>query len=396
MPIAEFEREVRTFLDAHAKPRPDVTLEWGVGSDTVGAFPELTLEEERAELDASRAWRRTLFEHDLGWITGPDEYGGRGLSADHERRFVEISSSYDLPDQVCFSLSLGMVAPTILRHGTATTRARYLRAIHRGDVLACQLFSEPGAGSDLASLSTRAVRHGDGWRLSGQKVWTSRAHLAEVGLCLARTGTPESRHRGLTCFLVDMHAPGVTVRPLRQMTGGATFNEVFLDDVHVDDDHRLGDVDAGWATAITTLMNERQRIGGGNGGVPEIDVPRLIALVRQRRLAADPVTRDAFARLLALDRATAWTAARGQAQARQGRDPGPEMSAAKLLRTATATALAEFVARVIGPAIVADTGEWGTYAWAQLVLGQPGVRIGGGTDEILRNVLAERTLGLPR
>jgi alkylation response protein AidB-like acyl-CoA dehydrogenase len=362
----------------------------------VGFFREVSAEQEAAELAESRAWRALLFDHGFGWLTGPPEFGGRDLPMAYEQRFRRLAADFDTPDEVSFSLGLGMVAPTILRHGTAATKERYLRAIHRGDVIACQLFSEPGAGSDLASLTTRADPDGDVWRITGQKVWTSRAQFADIGLCLARTGPPGSRHRGLTCFVVDMRAPGVTVRPLRQMTGGASFNEVFLDDVRVDDDHRVGGVDDGWTTAITTLMNERQRIGGGGGGVPEIDLPRLIALVRHQHLAEDAVTRDRLARLIAQDRTATWTAARGQANAAGGREPGPEMSAAKLLRTHTAVEMAEFVASTLGAAITADSGAWGTYAWSQLLLGQPGVRIGGGTDEILRNVLAERILGLPR
>ena len=156
-----------------------------------------------------------------------------------------------------------MVAPTILAHATEEVKHRYLRAMHRGDMVGCQLFSEPGAGSDLAGLQTRAVRDGDEWVVNGQKVWTSFAHLADIGEIICRTDADLPKHQGLTGFLVDMHAPGVEVRPLRQMTGGASFNEVFLTDVRIPDSHRLGDVNQGWAVALTTLMNERAAIGGG-------------------------------------------------------------------------------------------------------------------------------------
>ena len=393
---AAFDEEVLAFLERHASHRHDPSVEWGRGPEVTGFFRELAIDDELCELDAARRWRAALFNAGLGWLTGPIKYGGRGLSDVYERRFRQLEAAYDVPDQVCFSLGLGMVAPTLLAHGSPSAIDRYVAAIHRGDILACQLFSEPSAGSDLAGLTTRADRHGDGWRLTGQKVWTSRAHVADIGLCLARTGTSAERHRGLTCFVVDMRAEGVEVRPLRQMTGGSTFNEVFLDDVEVDDDHRVGNVGHGWDAAITTLMNERQRIGGGGGGVPELDLRRLIALLQRVGRRDDAMLRQRLAALYSADRATTWTAARGHAASARNAEPGPEMSVAKLLRTANAVGSAQFAADVLGAMITADAGEWGTFAWNELLLGSPGVRIGGGTDEILRNVLGERVLGLPR
>ena len=162
-----------------------------------------------------------------------------------------------------YGIGLGMVAPTILAHATDEVKERYLRSLWRGDIVACQLFSEPGAGSDLAGLQTRAVRDGDEWIVTGQKVWTSGAHLSDIGEIICRTDPDAPKHKGLTGFVVDMHAAGVEVRPLRQMTGGASFNEVFFTEVRVPDSHRLGDVNGGWTVALTTLMNERAAIGGG-------------------------------------------------------------------------------------------------------------------------------------
>ena len=394
----EFDAEVVRFLDEHAARRSaavDGSAPTG-GREVTGFFREMDIDQELRELATARQWRADLFDAGLGWLTGPLEFGGRALGAAYETRLRELEAGYETPDQVCFSLGLGMVAPTLLAHGSASAKDRYLRAIHRGEVLACQLFSEPSAGSDLASLTTRATRDGDVWRLNGQKVWTSRAHVAEIGLCLARTGSADDRHRGLTCFVVDMRAAGVVVRPLRQMTGGSTFNEVFLDEVAVPDDDRVGGIGDGWRAAITTLMNERQRIGGGGGGVPELDLAQMIAVLARADRRTEAVLRQRLAALYCADRATAWTASRGRAAGLAGRDPGPEMSVAKLLRTANAVGSAQFVADVLGAAITADTGEWGTFAWNELLLGSPGVRIGGGTDEILRNVLGERVLGLPR
>src|SRR5437879_5899520 len=190
----------------------------------------------------------------------------------------------------------GRVAPTLLAHATDTVKDLYLRDLYRGDIVACQLFSEPGAGSDLAGIQTRAVRDGDEWVVSGQKVWTSGAQYSDIGEIITRTASYEgSRHRGLTMFLVDMHAPGVEVRPLRQMTGGASFNEVLYTDGRVPDRMRLGDVDEGWTVALTTLMTERAAIGGGLGGSSLGALSRLAELARHYGGADDPVVRQQLA-----------------------------------------------------------------------------------------------------
>ena len=193
----------------------------------------------------------------------------RWLSRDRPKHSsLRAPAAYETPNQAPRPISLGMIAPTILAHGTDAAKERYLRALHRGDIIACQLFSEPGAGSDLASLGTRAVRDGDEWVITGQKVWTSVARYADIGEVLCRTDPELEKHRGLTAFLVDMRAPGVEVRPLRQMTGGSSFNEVFFSEVRVPADHLLGEVNGGWSVALTTLMNERSAIGAGGASVP--------------------------------------------------------------------------------------------------------------------------------
>jgi len=264
--LEDFRAEALAFLDANAKPRQDERTGWGEGSDSVGLLAEKTFEEEMEEVRAAKEWRAQVFDAGFGWITGLEQYGGRELPSSHEREWQGLASRFDTPSETPFGIGLGMVAPTILAHATDKVKDLYLRDLYRGDLVACQLFSEPGAGSDLAGLQTRAVRDGDEWVVTGQKVWTSGAQFSDIGEIICRTDPDAPKHKGLTGFVVDMHAPGVEVRPLRQMTGGASFNEVFFVDVRVPDDHRLGDVNEGWTVALTTLMIERAAIGGAGGG----------------------------------------------------------------------------------------------------------------------------------
>ncbi|HZI39397.1 MAG TPA: acyl-CoA dehydrogenase family protein [Acidimicrobiia bacterium] len=395
--LGAFTAEAEAFLSAHAGPRPPASENGrGGGSDRVWLFAEPPPEEEQALLEAARDWRRAVFDAGFGWITGPPEYGGRGLPLPYERAWQQLERRYDTPGRGPFNIGVGMVAPTILAHGSETAKARYLAALHRGDVIGCQLFSEPGVGSDLASVATTAVADGEGWRVNGQKVWTSGAHYSDIGLLLTRTATGP-RHGNLSAFVVDMHASGVEVRPLRQMTGDAAFNEVFLTEVWIPDDHRLGAVHDGWRVALTTLMNERAAVGaGGAGGAGVLSTKRLVALARHCGVADDPVIRQTIADLHTRLSVARYSRLRAEARRRAGQPPGPEMSTAKLALTENLARLSAFVTAVLGPRLIADTGEWGTYAWAEFVLGVPGLRLGGGTDEIQRNIVAERVLGLPR
>jgi len=390
--LQEFEAEVESFLDPWPIRGERSRFRWGVGSDDVSVFEESGAADARAELDEVRAWRGQLAEAGLAWITGPEEYGGRGLQRTFQARFDALARRRAVPGSGPLTVSLGMVAPTILAHGTEAAKREYLAAMHAGAVVACQLFSEPSAGSDLASVATRAERDGDRWRISGQKVWTSGAHLADIGEVLCRT-SENGRHANLTAFIVDMHQPGVIVRPLRQMTGGASFNEVCLDGAEVTDDRRLGEVDGGWRVALTTLANERGAIGsGGFGGKGLLSLDRLSALLRHTETVADPVIRQHVGHLVCGLRTAAWTRARWTSS-------GQIASHAPLLKLALCrdlSALAGVVGAALGPELVADSGDWGTYAWSRFVLGVPGYRIGGGTDEVLRSVIAERVLGLPK
>jgi alkylation response protein AidB-like acyl-CoA dehydrogenase len=398
--VEEFTAEVEEYLSAHypkAQKTEKKRFVWGEGSDEVRVFQEPDPETEADAMPAVRAWRAGLWEAGLGWITGPTEYGGRGLSGAHQRAFEQVSRRYQVPGDGALTISIGMVAPTILRHGSDEQRNRYLPALYSGEQVSCQLFSEPGAGSDLASVSCRAVQQEDGsWRINGQKVWTSGAHLADLGEILCRTAD-EPRHRNLTMFMLDMRAPGVTVRPLRQMTGGAAFNEVFFDDAVVPDSARIDEVGNGWKVALTTLSNERNAMGhSAFGGAGILSTERLVELVRHAGAADDPVVRRAFGELIVKLRVARYNQTVLAARARAGDTPGAEAALNKIALSANMAHVGRFVADVLGPKAVVDTGEWGTYAWTSMILGAPGYRLGGGTDEVLKNMIAQRVLGLPR
>ena len=305
-------------------------------------------------------------------------------------------------------IGLGMVAPTIVAHGTDRQQQRYLRPLFTCEEIWCQLFSEPGAGSDVAGLATRAVRDGDEWVLNGQKVWTTVAHLASFGLLLARTDPDQPKHRGITAFLVDMHAPGVDVRPLFQMTGEAEFNEVFFTDARVPDADRLGGEGDGWRVALTTLMNERVAIGGGvgrRGQGPIGDAVRLwrerwqgdpsphAAALRDRLMAA--WTRNEVARLTNLRASVA----------RRAGTPGPEGSVAKLTYAEENKRTYELCVDLLGADGMLYGSDYPKIRPAGVAIGTPDVHkaflrvransIEGGTSEVMRNILGERVLGLP-
>jgi alkylation response protein AidB-like acyl-CoA dehydrogenase len=392
----QFRSEAQAFLEANAKPRQEETTAWGEGSDEVGLLAEKTAEEELEEVREAKEWRARVFDAGFGWITGPSQYGGRELPSPYERAWQGLTARFDTPSETPFGIGLGMVAPTILAHATDTVKDSYLRKMYRGELVACQLFSEPAAGSDLAGLQSRAVRDGDEWLLNGQKVWTSGAQYSDIGEIICRTDFDAPKHKGLTGFVVDMKAPGVEIRPLRQMTGGASFNEVFFTDVRVPDDHRLGDVNEGWTVALTTLMNERAAIGGGGGGAGIVGTQRLIELARKMGRSDDPLVRQSLADIYANGAVARYTSLRAMEKIKAGQLPGPEMSIAKLSLTNNLRRISDLLSTVLGPRLVADTGEWGTYAWAEFVLGQPGMSIAGGTDEILKNIVGERVLGLPK
>jgi acyl-CoA dehydrogenase len=401
--LEEFTAEVRTFLDGNAERRPDPAeaVRWGEGADQIAYFSTDPPDIDRANAERARQWQRRRFEAGLGWITGPVEYGGRGLSTAHDLAYDAVEAAYDVPDTGVLSvIGLGMIGPTILAHAQPHVKRRYLPAMYSGETIACQLFSEPGAGSDLASLSTKAEKDeaADEWVLNGQKVWTSIAQHADIGMALCRTRPDQPKHKGITAFIVDMKAPGVNVRPLRQMTGGADFNEVFLTDVRVPDDHRLGPVDEGWRVALTTLMNERATVGGEGAGPAGrvLSLPFLTALLRANGRENDGAARRQLAALYADMTATRYLNRQMARKLRAGEQPGPEASVSKLMYGQNLTRGTHFAAEVVGPKLAADTGEWGAFSWNELLLSTPALRILGGTEEIMKNILAERVLGLPK
>jgi alkylation response protein AidB-like acyl-CoA dehydrogenase len=348
---------------------------------------------------------RARFDAGLAWVHYPEGLGGLGAprtdQALVDRLFAEAGAPDNDPRRI--GIGLGMAAPTILRHGTAEQRERLLRPLWTGEEVWCQLFSEPGAGSDLASLATRARRDGDGWVVSGQKVWTSMAHRARWGILLARSDPAAPKHAGLTYFVCDMTAPGVEVRPLRQLTGEAEFNEVFLTDVYLPDSLRLGDVGDGWRVAQTTLMNERISIGGGalprEGGMIGV----LAGAWRARPERRTPGGQDALLRLWVRAEATRLTAERLRQTLAAGA-PGPEGSAVKLAFATLSQAVSAAELDLLDeeglrhdtweqrrPESVDFLGRTPAYRY----LRAKGNSIEGGTSEILRNIIAERVLGLP-
>lgn len=384
--LEEFTRQADAFVAAHFPPRSAATV------GDVAVIPERLPEVERRELPAALAWRRTAFDAGYGWIDGPAAFGGRDLPTAFADAFRVVERRYAVPDEGYTRFSVRILCPTLLEHATDALKRSYLRALRRADVVSCQLFSEPEAGSDLASVRTRAERDGDGWRVTGQKVWTSGAHYSQLGLLLARTEPGTRRSAGLTVFLIDMDQPGVEVRPIRQLTGGQSFSEVFLDGATVPAGRVVGEVGAGWRVITTTLMHERAVIGS-DGAVDLALIPALVALARRHGRWDDPRVREAVADAYARAQADAVMTARYYERARDGL-PGPEMSLSKLRLTDNLQRISEIAQRILGESFVAEVD--GDFGWSQLALTLPGLRIGGGTDEVLRSIVAQRVLSLPR
>jgi acyl-CoA dehydrogenase len=399
MTIDELLDEARAFLDATLELRndSDEKFVWGEGTDRVNILEEVDRGEASAQVAEAKRYAASRFDAGFGWIDGPVEYGGRGLSLEHARAYQELEADYDVPDLSILTIAVGFIGPALLAHATPAVRADYLPKLYRGDLVMCQLFSEPNAGSDLASARTRAERDGDEWVINGQKVWTSSAHVADVALAVCRTDPDVPKHQGLTTFLVDMHAPGVEARPLRQMTGSANFNEVFLTDVRVPDSHRVGELNKGFGVILTTLGNERtiatRKTSSGNG-IGSFE--RLLGVVDNFGDRHDPVQRQRLAQLFIGDRIKDLLVERWRAALKPGMTPPPEMSILKLHNCRHNNELVRMLTEVLGPRLVADTGEWGAYAWTEYVLSTPGARIGGGTEEIVRNTVGEKVLGLPK
>jgi len=390
-----FAADAITFLNAHAPRRAEQAVQWGVGEEKLALFHETSGEQELAEAEAARQWQRRRWDAGFGWITGPVEHGGRGLPDSYDRLYRLIEAAFDVVDMSPLRIGLGTVGSAIRHHGTEQQIGEYAAALMRGELIACQLFSEPEAGSDLAGVRTRATAVDGGWRLSGQKVWTSNAQFADIGLALARTDPDGPKHKGLTMFVVPMRSAGILVRPLRQMTGGASFCEVFLDDVVVPDSLRVGAVGGGWKVATDTLAHERRATGDRSHELVARASELLWILATRTGRDRDPLIRDSWARLHANVRAARLQQQRMQATPEDALT-GAERAIDKLLLVDNLRAIGALALELLGPRFVVDTGEWGTFNWNRWLMGALGYRIAGGTDEVLRNLLAERVLGLPR
>jgi alkylation response protein AidB-like acyl-CoA dehydrogenase len=425
---------VKRVLEAHSTPEspvdsagplavgPDSSVDEVI--DAVRSWIESTLPE--AWIEAGRrggpaavrevrtradyaSWYPNFGRSGLVAATWPRAYGGLDLSPAAARRVEEELRPFNLGR--LNPLGLNLAAPALFAHGSEAQRLRFLPPIVRNEEVWCQLFSEPGAGSDLASLATRADLDGNEWTINGQKVWTTWAHLSDWAVLLARTDIDLPKRRGLTYFLINLRQPGVDVRPLRHIGGEVDFNEVFLDGATVPDAHRVGEVGAGWKVANATLSGERQMVsGGGSGGVDRIggsSVAYLIRLARRRSADGgpggwdDPVCRDEIVRLYCEERVREWTNQRVRSQVRAGRSPGPESSVGKVHQGGLNQRIQLAATSVLGMGATAWLGDLGDYAETlphevRGMLRSRANTIEGGTTEINKNIVAERVLGLPR
>jgi alkylation response protein AidB-like acyl-CoA dehydrogenase len=374
---AAYRMQVRAWLEEHKGEAP--ILE-GPGA----------LREESEIVAARRAWQGKLAEGGLAGVTWPKEYGGQGLGPVEQLICGQEIAKAKLPG-ILDAIGVGMLGPTIIAHGGDEQKTRYLGPLLHGDEVWCQLFSEPAAGSDLAAVQTRARQQEDGsWRLSGQKVWTTNAQFAAYGLLLARTDADVPKHKGLTMFILPMDAEGVTVRGLRQISGEAEFNEVFLDDVALDADATVGGVGNGWGTALTTLMFERVTIGLGGEGLGYNPARFTKAIAADEHARRDPEVRRQLGEIASELLAVRFTGYRTLTALQRGQIPGPEAGLAKVTIVNGAIKSGDLIVDVRGPDALAEDSEW-----AYMISFLPGLKSAGGTEEILRNTIGERVLGLP-
>ena len=369
---AEFREELRAWIDANLPAEK----RGGRG----GA--------QRFEDPFVREWSRKLYDAGYAGLTWPKEYGGAGAPYSFQAILYEELAAAQAAAHVGV-IGLGMAGPTIIAHGTEEQKARYLRPILAAEEIWCQGFSEPDAGSDLAAVRTRAERRGEVYVVNGQKVWSSFAHIADFCILVSLSDPEAPRYRNLTYLIVDMHAPGVEVRPLRQLTGEAEFNEIFCSDVEVPVENRLGDEDEGWQVAMTTLLHERATLGFALTATLDSTVGRLLEEARERELG--PSLREAVAHEWIALQALRYTNYRALGTYERTGVPGPEGSAVKLRWSEANQRLTKLARELLGPRGILDDG-W----WNHQQLRSRGNTIEAGTSEVLRNIIAERVLGLPR
>ena len=396
--LETFLADARRWLDLRLPLRKESAGHIEVGDPfSTAVFHSLTFAEEAALLGELRAWnqqRATRGYHAVSW---PVEDGGLGLDREYGRAFARLEAEYETPRRhELFNVTTQLIAPTVRELGDSRQRERFVGPLLRTEIYCCQLFSEPSAGSDLAALGCRARRDGDDWIITGQKVWSSGAQFAEWGELIARTDPDVPKHRGLTAFLVPMDLPGIVVRPIQQMTGGSSFNEVFFTDVRVPDRLRLGPVGTGWQVALTTLGFERDHSVAGSGTRAGGSWAHVIATAQALDRTTDPVDRQALMKLYIQLRVEGLVNRRAADLGTSGAPPGPESSLGKLLWTEGMRKMSDTISGLVGPALIADSGRWATYEWSEHVLGAPGYRIAGGSDEVQRTIIGERVLGLPQ
>jgi alkylation response protein AidB-like acyl-CoA dehydrogenase len=373
---AAYRARVRAWLEAHRGEAPVIS---GPGA----------IEDEQQLIAARRAWQRKLAEAGLAGVTWPQEFGGQGLGPIEQVITGQEISRAGVPG-ILDVIGVGMLGPTIIAHGSDEQKSRYLGPMLHGDEVWCQLFSEPAAGSDLAAVQTRARSQDDGsWRLSGQKVWTTNAQFASYGLLLARTDPDQPKHKGLTMFIVPIDAHGVTVRGLRQISGEAEFNEVFFDDVELEESAAVGPIGGGWGVALTTLMFERVTIGLGAENLGYRADRFATVLAENEDVRRNPDVRRRLGELSSELMAVRFTGYRTLTALQHGQIPGPESALAKVTIVNAAIEAGALVADALGPAALSDP------EWSYLISFLPGLKSAGGTEEILRNTVGERVLGLP-
>ena len=350
-------------------------------------------------LEQAKVWQKQ--KYDAGWacMGWAPEFGGRGASAIEEVIWRQEESQYDLPANF-FLIGQGMIGPTLMAWASDEDKARFLPPLASGEEVWCQLFSEPAGGSDLAALRTRAERDGDDWVINGQKIWTSGAHYSDYGVIVVRTDPTVPKHKGLSYFYVDMKAPGVEVKPIKQLTGDSDFNEVYFTDVRVSDSQRLGEVGQGWQVSLTTLMNERAAIGGSFG---QMDVSLAISVAEEVEIDGRPALEDAAVRArianwYVQEAGLKYTGYRSLTALSRGALPGPENSIGKLVGAPKMQAMSSYLMDLLGASgAIADESLAAKAGIIQRAyMGAPGLRIAGGTDEIMANIIAERVLGLPQ
>ena len=371
---AAYRTEVRAWLEQNTSSAPSTR---GRG-------------DEEGAVAAHRAWQRKLAEGGYVGVTWPAEHGGQGKGPLHQVVINQEIARAGVPG-ILDAIGVGMLGPTLIAHGSDEQKQRYLAPMLHADEVWCQLFSEPAAGSDLAGIQARARKEDDGsWRLSGQKVWTTNAQFAAYGLLLARTDPEAHKHKGLTMFVVPMDAEGVTIRPLRQISGEPEFNEVFFDDVQLEPGSEVGAVNGGWGVALTTLMFERLTIGAGSEGMGYRADRFAKAIASDPAAVKDPEVRARFGELATELLALRFTGYRLLTAISRGQIPGPEAGMGKITAVSAAIDAGDLIADVLGPEALDPESEW-----SYLISFLPGLKSAGGTEEILRNTVGERVLGLP-